>query len=142
MPIPRLGNTFDFLDEFRLLKDRVRRLELDQQGGAGQVESFITDPIREFTFPPACACSMRITGVLLYVLEGTATVDFKTVVSGWITVIHTFTGVSAGTVYSAIETDMDYGDVIDLDIGDFYYPEILSGSGRNISAGFITSPGH
>lgn len=145
-PIPRLGNTFDFLDEYRRLTDRVRRLELDQQGGAGQVESFIMDPITVRAWPAACACSMRITGVLAYIGSGTADITFWFVQPASLTpdpiALHTFSGASSGTVLSALETDMDFGDVVDLDIGDFYYPEITDGSGNNITAGYITSPGH
>ena len=141
MPIPRTFRAFDFLDEFKSLKDRVRRLELDQTGGAGQVESFIMDPITVRPWPAACACDMRITGVLLYIGSGSADVTFWAVIDGTLNEVHTFSGAFDGNVYNAIEDDMDYGDEVSLGIGDFYYPEITSGSGNNITAGFITSPG-
>jgi hypothetical protein len=147
MPIPRSPNGFDFLDEFKRHDDRIRRLEL-QTNATEQVESFIMDPITVRAWPAACADYMRITGVLLFIGTGTATVDFKAVVHDTVAMtttvvtLHTFTTASSGAVHSALDASMDYGDVLDLDIGDFYYPEITAGSGNNISAGFITSVGH
>jgi hypothetical protein len=84
---------------------------------------------------------MYIDGVMLYMTEGFADVTFWAVVLGVTTEIHTFSGASAGTVYSAIETEMDIGDIVNLTIGDFYYPEITTGSGSNITAAYIVNPG-
>jgi hypothetical protein len=99
------------------------------------------DPITVRAWPVALAASMTINGVLLYMVSGTADVTFWAVIGGTTVELHTITGAVAGTVYSAIETGMDYGDVANLSIGDFYYPEITAGSGTNISAAFITNPG-
>lgn len=140
--MPRTGRSFDFLDEFSLLKDRVRRLELRTTGGNAEVESFIMDPVTVRAWPVALAADMTINGVMLYIAAGFADVTFWVVSGGTQTEIHTFIGASAGTVYSAIETDMDYGDVIELSIGDFYYPEITDGSGNNITAAYLVNPGH
>jgi hypothetical protein len=104
------------------------------------------DPITVRAWPVALASDMYIDGVMLYMTDGSADVTF------WIstddgtglmttTAIHTFSSASAGNVYSAIETGMDIGDIVNLSIGDFYYPEITSGSGNNITAAYIVNPG-
>lgn len=141
MPTPTTPLTYDFLADYHLLKDRVRRLELNTQGGAGDVKSFIMDPITVRQWPVALASNMYINGVMLYMTSGTADVTFWAVVGGTTEEVHTFSGATAGTVYSALETDMDIGDVVNMDIGDFYYPEITTGSGNNITAAYITNPG-
>ena len=140
--MPRTGRSNDFLAQYRILEDRVRRLELRQQGAAGQVESFIMDPITVRAWPPALAADMRLTGVLLWFESGSGIhVSFNAVVAGSSIELHSFTSVGAGSVHSAVGADMDYGGELNLEIGDWFYPEITAGSGSNIVAAFITNPG-
>src|SRR5438034_484312 len=80
--MPRTGRSFDFLDEFSLLKDRVRRLELRSTGGNAEVESFIMDPVTVRAWPVALAADMTINGVMLYIAAGFADVTFWVVSGG------------------------------------------------------------
>lgn len=139
--MPRTGRAIDFLEDYHLTKDRVRRLEMRQRGAMGQVESFIMDPVVVRSWPPALAADMRLTGVMVWIESGSVDVSFNATIEGATTVLHTFSGISAGVVHSAISTDMDYGNEMNLEIGDWYYPTILSGFGANIVAAFITNPG-
>jgi len=143
MPIPRSAASFDFIDEFHRLQDRVRRLEMRSEGAAGIVHTFIMDPITARVWPPALAAESTINGVLLRFESGVGIdVQFWVNQDGTDIPLHRMgIGHANLAVYSAIGTDMDFGDVMDLSPGDYFWPEVRSGSGSNISAGFILVPG-
>jgi hypothetical protein len=129
----------DFIDRLGIQENLSRRSRIEKP--PRNTENFIIDPVTPFAFPPAFAPPRATLLGAMARLESGGPITVS-----WVlvrldppagdpnpSVLHTSDIDGDGVVY------IEEFDPVDIEFGDYYYPEITSGTGNKFTGSFVVS---